>query len=90
MLLYLQGFRPQAMAVTCDPEHKFELALQLGDLKIAYQLAKEAEVIPPHFLLHCMVPMPAGKSLNVLDFFPGFYCVGGFVAGPCTVREYWL
>jgi len=38
-----QGFKPQAMAVTCDPEHKFELALQLGDLKIAYQLAKEAE-----------------------------------------------
>lgn len=32
------------MAVTCDPEHKFDLALQLGDLKIAYQLAKEAEV----------------------------------------------
>ena len=32
------------MAVTCDPEHKFELALQLGDLKIAYQLAKETEV----------------------------------------------
>lgn len=32
------------MAVTCDPEHKFELALQLGDLKTAYQLAKEAEV----------------------------------------------
>ena len=39
-----QGFKSQAMAVTCDPEHKFELALQLGDLKIAYQLAKEAEV----------------------------------------------
>lgn len=38
-----QGFRPQAMAVTCDPEHKFELALQLGDLKVAYQLAKESE-----------------------------------------------
>ena len=33
------------MAVTCDPEHKFELALQLGDLKVAYTLAKEAEVI---------------------------------------------
>lgn len=32
------------MAVTCDPEHKFELAIQLGDLKIAYQLATEAEV----------------------------------------------
>ena len=39
-----QGFRSQAMAVTCDPEHKFELAIQLGDLKIAYTLAKEAEV----------------------------------------------
>ena len=33
------------MAVTCDPEHKFELALQLSDLKIAYQLAKETEVV---------------------------------------------
>jgi len=33
------------MAVTCDPEHKFELALQLGDLKVAYQLAKETEVV---------------------------------------------
>jgi len=43
----VQGFRPQAMAVTCDPEHKFELALQLGDLKIAYQLAKDAEVCQP-------------------------------------------
>ena len=42
--LYFQGFKSQALAVTCDPEHKFELALQLGDLRIAYQLAKEAEV----------------------------------------------
>jgi len=33
------------MAVTCDPEHKFELAVQLSDLKTAYQLAKEMEVI---------------------------------------------
>ena len=39
-----QGFKSQAMAVTCDPEHKFELAIQLGDLKISYTLAKEAEV----------------------------------------------
>jgi len=38
-----QGFKSQAMAVTCDPEHKFELAIQLGDLKVAYELAKEAE-----------------------------------------------
>ncbi|XP_050414492.1 coatomer subunit beta' isoform X1 [Patella vulgata] len=38
-----QGFKSQALAVTCDPEHKFELAIQLGDLKTAYQLAKETE-----------------------------------------------
>ncbi|KAA8593760.1 hypothetical protein FQN60_004594 [Etheostoma spectabile] len=38
-----QGFRQQALAVTTDPEHKFELALQLGELEIAYQLASEAE-----------------------------------------------
>uniref|UniRef100_A0A3B4AGK3 Coatomer subunit beta' n=1 Tax=Periophthalmus magnuspinnatus TaxID=409849 RepID=A0A3B4AGK3_9GOBI len=38
-----QGFKQQALAVTTDPEHKFELALQLGELKIAYQLALEAE-----------------------------------------------
>ena len=39
-----QGFKSQAMAVTCDPEHKFELAIQLGDLKTGYTLAKDAEV----------------------------------------------
>ncbi|XP_034723026.1 coatomer subunit beta'-like [Etheostoma cragini] len=38
-----QGFRQQALAVTTDPEHKFELALQLGELEIAHQLASEAE-----------------------------------------------
>lgn len=38
-----QGFKQQALAVTTDPEHKFELALQLGELKIAHQLALEAE-----------------------------------------------
>lgn len=38
-----QNFKVQAMAVTCDPEHKFELALGLGDMKVAYGLAKEAE-----------------------------------------------
>ncbi|XP_067144802.1 coatomer subunit beta' [Centruroides vittatus] len=37
-----QGFKAQALAVSTDPEHRFELALQLGDLKIAYQLAQEA------------------------------------------------
>ena len=39
-----QGFTSQAMAVTCDPEHKFDLALQLSDLKVCYELATEAEV----------------------------------------------
>ncbi|XP_069003584.1 coatomer subunit beta'-like [Embiotoca jacksoni] len=38
-----QGFRQQAMAVSTDPEHKFELALHLGELDTAYQLALEAE-----------------------------------------------
>lgn len=38
-----QGFKSQALAVTCDPEHKFELAVQLGDLKTAYTIAKELE-----------------------------------------------
>ncbi|GIY73245.1 coatomer subunit beta' [Caerostris darwini] len=37
-----QGFKSQALAVSTDPDHKFELALQLGDLKVAYKLAKEA------------------------------------------------
>lgn len=40
----VQGFRQQALAVSTDPEHKFELALQLGEVKIAYELALEAEV----------------------------------------------
>lgn len=43
-LYILQGFKSQALAVTCDPEHKFELAVQLGDLKTAYTIAKELEV----------------------------------------------
>lgn len=43
-LLPIQGFKQQALAVSTDPEHRFELALQLGELKIAYQLAIEAEV----------------------------------------------
>ncbi|XP_019519453.1 PREDICTED: coatomer subunit beta' [Hipposideros armiger] len=38
-----QGFKQQALTVSTDPEHRFELALQLGELKIAYQLAMEAE-----------------------------------------------
>ncbi|PAA65657.1 hypothetical protein BOX15_Mlig008776g2, partial [Macrostomum lignano] len=38
-----QGFKAQALAVTTDPEHKFELALQLGDLATAKQICCEAE-----------------------------------------------
>lgn len=41
----LQGFKQQALAVSTDSEHRFELALQLGELKIAHQLAAEAEVM---------------------------------------------
>ena len=40
----VHGFKQQALTVSTDPEHRFELALQLGELKIAYQLAVEAEV----------------------------------------------
>lgn len=38
-----QGFKQQALAVSSDPEHRFELAVQLGDLKTAYDLASEAQ-----------------------------------------------
>ncbi|XP_014250764.1 coatomer subunit beta' [Cimex lectularius] len=36
-----QGFKKQALAVSTDPEHKFELALQLGDLEKAVALARD-------------------------------------------------
>lgn len=37
-----QGFKQQALAVSTDPEHRFDLALALGDLNIAKTLAGEA------------------------------------------------
>ncbi|TGZ55490.1 Uncharacterized protein DBV15_06684, partial [Temnothorax longispinosus] len=37
-----QGFKEQALAVSTDPEHRFELALALGNLETAHTLAKEA------------------------------------------------
>merc|ERR1712168_1321478 len=37
-----QGFKKQALAVSTDPEHKFDLAIQLGDLATATTLAKES------------------------------------------------
>jgi len=38
-----QGFKPQALEVTADPEHKFELALSLSKLEVAYKLAEESQ-----------------------------------------------
>lgn len=38
-----QGFKKQALAVSIDNEHKFELALALGELTIAHELANEME-----------------------------------------------
>ncbi|VVC87800.1 unnamed protein product [Leptidea sinapis] len=39
-----QGFKQQALAVSTEPEHKFELALALGELRRAQQLAEEAAI----------------------------------------------
>lgn len=38
-----QGFKQQALQVSTDPEHRFDLALQIGDLKTAIELARETE-----------------------------------------------
>ncbi|XP_034100019.1 coatomer subunit beta' [Drosophila nasuta] len=38
-----QGFKAQALQVSTDADHKFDLALQIGELDIALKLAREAE-----------------------------------------------
>ncbi|CAF1960502.1 unnamed protein product [Rotaria magnacalcarata] len=38
-----QGFRQQALAVTLDTEHKFELALHLENLQVCHELAVELD-----------------------------------------------
>lgn len=38
-----QGFKQQALQVSADPEHRFDLALQIGDLTTALELARESE-----------------------------------------------
>ncbi|KAH8856496.1 Coatomer subunit beta' [Schistosoma japonicum] len=38
-----QGFRKQAMLVTTDMDHKFELALQLGDFELCQQIAMDGD-----------------------------------------------
>ncbi|RKF80286.1 Coatomer subunit beta' [Golovinomyces cichoracearum] len=39
-----QGHKELALEVATDPEHKFDLALSLGQLQIALELAREADV----------------------------------------------
>lgn len=39
-----QGYKEQALEVATDSEHRFELALALGELHIALELAREADV----------------------------------------------
>ena len=36
-----QGFKEEAFAVTTDPDHKFDLALELGQTEVAHQLLLE-------------------------------------------------
>jgi coatomer subunit beta' len=38
-----QGFKKQALAVSTDPDHRFDLAIQLKELRIAYQIAQETD-----------------------------------------------
>ena len=86
-----QGFKSQAMAVTCDPEHKFELALQLGDLKIAYQLANEAEV---KSMAAIGWPFAAGQSEALLKNGRRFLvqwilCTSIVITLMCAMLVYW-
>ncbi|ORY58087.1 coatomer WD associated region-domain-containing protein [Pseudomassariella vexata] len=39
-----QGYKEMALEVATDPEHKFDLALALGQLPLLLELAKEADV----------------------------------------------
>lgn len=39
-----QGYKEEALAVATDPEHRFDLALALGQLDIALELARAADV----------------------------------------------
>ncbi|KAF2455125.1 coatomer beta [Lineolata rhizophorae] len=39
-----QGYKEEALQVATDPEHRFDLALQLGKLDVALQLAEQADV----------------------------------------------
>lgn len=39
-----QGYKEEALEVATDPEHRFDLALSLGQLQIALELARSADV----------------------------------------------
>ncbi|TKA74339.1 hypothetical protein B0A49_02934 [Cryomyces minteri] len=39
-----QGYKEQALEVATDPEHRFDLALSLGQLDVALDLARKADV----------------------------------------------
>ncbi|KAJ3414822.1 Coatomer subunit beta' [Chytridiales sp. JEL 0842] len=39
-----QGLKEDALAVSTDPDHRFDLAVQLGKLQIAYEIAKEVDL----------------------------------------------
>lgn len=56
-----QGFKVQALAVSTDPEHRFDLALQLKDTKTALELAEEAQSEQKWRLL-------ADLAINSCDF----------------------
>ena len=49
--------------MSCDPEHRFELALQIGDLKVAYDIAAEADVSVIN--IYFTVALKGNVSLNV-------------------------
>ena len=59
--------------VTKDAEHKFDLSLQLGDLKTAYNIALENEVISKYskisVLIFRFLPMIYSLSVKIEFFF---------------------
>ena len=42
----MSGYKDKALEVSTDPEQRFELALQLGKLDVAYQLAESTHPLP--------------------------------------------
>merc|ERR1712154_752230 len=65
-----QGFKKQALAVSSDPEHKFDLAIQLGDLETGYSLAKESASEQKWKQLAELATKQAGKNnVSFLSYF---------------------